>query len=108
MSETFYAVNIPNSPLARLYSTTRCAELDAGIQLIPEFEEDFELATEECARHYGQNGNVVGKNFLALQRLIRELPKLHAVGQEHWHLDCPRSGGIDTALSILGPHRDAA
>ncbi|GJN41918.1 HNH endonuclease signature motif containing protein [Corynebacterium ammoniagenes] len=106
MSETFYAVNNPNSPLARLYSTTRCAELDAWIQLIPEFEEDFDLATEECARHYGQNANVVGKNFLALQRLIRELPKLHAVVQEHWHLDFPRLVAIDTALSKLGPNPD--
>ena len=87
MSRPFYAVNNPNKPLARLYSTARCTEFNAWMQLIPAFEEDFDLTSEECARHYGQSAHKVGQIFLALQRVIFELPKLHAVLQDHWHLD---------------------
>lgn len=107
MSRPFYAVNNPNRPLSRLYSTTRCTEFNAWAQLIPAFEEDFELATEECSRHYGQSAHKVGQIFLALQRVIFELPRLHAVLQDHWHLDFPRIIAIDTALSKLGSNPDS-
>lgn len=107
MSRPFYAVNNPNKPLARLYSTARCTEFNAWMQLIPAFEEDFDLTSEECARHYGQSAHKVGQIFLALQRVIFELPKLHAVLQDHWHLDFPRIIAIDAALSKLGPHPDS-
>ena len=106
MSHNYYAVSNTNKPLARLYLSARQMEYSAWLGLIPRFEEDFELATEECARHYGQSADTVGKTFLALQRLTRELPKLFAMVQQHWHLDFPRIIAIDAALSKLGSDPD--
>lgn len=102
MADNFYAVNNLSQPLAQLYTAARYAEYEAWLKLIPELEEDFELVSEQCARHYGQSVKVVTKTFLALQRLTSELPQLYAVLQKHWHLDFPRVIAIDTALSKLG------
>ena len=102
MADNFYAVNNLSQPLAQLYTAARYAEYEAWLKLIPELEEDFELVSEQCARHYGQSVEVVTKTFLALQRLTSELPQLYAVLQKHWHLDFPRVIAIDTALSKLG------
>ncbi|PQM73549.1 HNH endonuclease signature motif containing protein [Corynebacterium sp. J010B-136] len=102
MADHFYAVNNLSQPLAQLYTAARYAEYDAWLKLIPELEEDFELVSEQCARHYGQSVKVVTKTFLALQRLTNELPQLYAVIQKHWHLAFPRVIAIDTALSKLG------
>src|SRR5699024_12689241 len=85
-----------------LYTAARYAEYEAWLKLIPELEEDFELVSEQCARHYGQSVKVLTKTFLALQRLTSELPQLYAVLQKHWQLDFPRVITIDTALSKLG------
>jgi len=104
MSTPFYAVCNHNKPLAQLYLSTRRAEYAAWLKLIPSLEEDFELVTEQCARHCGQSTNTVTKTLLALQRLTRELPLLYAVLEKHWHLDFPRIVAIDTAMSKLGPN----
>ncbi|MGO3166621.1 MAG: HNH endonuclease signature motif containing protein, partial [Corynebacterium casei] len=104
MSTPFYAVCNHNKPLAQLYLSTRRAEYAAWLKLIPALEEDFELVTEQCARHCGQSPNTVTKTLLALQRLTRELPLLYAVLEKYWHLDFPRIVAIDTAMSKLGPN----
>ena len=102
MSTCFYAVNNPQNPLSRLYSTTRSIEYEAWLKLIPDFEEDSELVSEKYARQVGESPNNVIKILVALQRLTTELPQLYKAITTHWHLDFPRIIAIDTALSKLG------
>lgn len=102
MKTSFYAVNCPDNPLAQLYSTTRSAEYDAWLKLIPEFEEDSELVSERYARNVGETPDKVIKILVALQRLTTELPRLYEAVTTYWHLDFPRIVAIDTALSKLG------
>lgn len=107
MAENFYAVNCPENPLAQLYTTTRSAEYEAWIKLIPEFEEDSELVSEKYARYSGESPNKAIQILVALQRLTTELPQLHASISSNWHLDFPRIIAIENALSKLGPNPDS-
>src|SRR5699024_10988117 len=101
MSTCFYAVNNPQNPLSRLYSTTRSIEYEAWLKLIPDFEEDSELVSEKYARQVGESPNNDIKILIALQLITTELPHLYKAVTTHSHLDFPRIIAIVTTLSKL-------
>ena len=98
----YYTVNNPTDPMAVHMTTIRQTDHLAWEQILPDEDSDFEHTVATLSISTGLTRNRVTQIILALYQL-RDLPGLHALQHELFHLDTQRLIAICNALFGLNP-----
>lgn len=97
----YYTVET-NEPEAKLAARLRRDEYKLWQDLMPELNEDHEVATRRLSRLTGKSTGQVETWMCAVDR-VTSLPYLNALQETTFLLDLPRMSAIDQALAMV-PH----
>lgn len=101
MNAPYYANTNPENPTSRTATEIRKAEYQFWERLHPDPDDDIETISQSLSDLTGARQSRIRNIIFAFERL-KELPRLRARQEQHFHLDLDRLITIDQTLAKLG------